>query len=77
MRNRALKSLIFDISAPSAHRVGRNVAAGMTGGLTYTRDEDDTLVQKASAITSSPKPVVTIISLDELTPTRINPTLQE
>ena len=30
----------------SIHRVGRNVAAGMTGGLAYILDEDDTLVPK-------------------------------
>jgi len=28
------------------YRVGRNVAAGMTGGLAYILDEDDTLVPK-------------------------------
>lgn len=27
-------------------RVGRNVAAGMTGGLAYILDEDDTLIPK-------------------------------
>jgi glutamate synthase (ferredoxin) len=26
--------------------VGRNVAAGMTGGLAYILDEDDTLIPK-------------------------------
>lgn len=30
-------------------RVGRNVAAGMTGGLAYILDEDDTLIPKVSA----------------------------
>ena len=28
------------------NRVGRNVAAGMTGGLAYILDEDDTLIPK-------------------------------
>lgn len=28
--------------------VGRNVAAGMTGGLAYILDEDDTLIPKVS-----------------------------
>lgn len=27
-------------------RVGRNVAAGMTGGLAYILDEDNTLIPK-------------------------------
>jgi len=31
--------------------VGRNVAAGMTGGLAYILDEDDTLIPKVSAKT--------------------------
>jgi len=31
------------------HRVGRNVAAGMTGGLAYMLDEDDTLMPKVCA----------------------------
>lgn len=31
-----------------ATRVGRNVAAGMTGGLAYLLDEDDTLLPKVS-----------------------------
>lgn len=30
-------------------RVGRNVAAGMTGGLAYILDEDDTLIPKVGA----------------------------
>lgn len=30
-------------------RVGRNVAAGMTGGLAYILDEDDTLIPKVCA----------------------------
>ena len=30
----------------SCYRVGRNVAAGMTGGLAYMLDEDDTLLPK-------------------------------
>lgn len=29
-------------------KVGRNVAAGMTGGLTYILDEDDTLISKVN-----------------------------
>jgi glutamate synthase domain-containing protein 3 len=29
--------------------VGRNVAAGMTGGLAYMLDEDDTLMPKVCA----------------------------
>lgn len=29
--------------------MGRNVAAGMTGGLTYILDEDDTLIPKVCA----------------------------
>jgi len=29
--------------------VGRNVAAGMTGGLAYILDEDDTLIPKVCA----------------------------
>ena len=30
-------------------RVGRNVAAGMTGGLAYILDEDDTFIPKVCA----------------------------
>jgi len=30
--------------------VGRNVAAGMTGGLAYMLDEDDTLIPKVCSI---------------------------
>lgn len=37
----------------SYHRVGRNVAAGMTGGLAYILDEDDTLLPKVRAHGSS------------------------
>ena len=31
--------------------MGRNVAAGMTGGLAYILDEDETLIPKVSAKT--------------------------
>jgi hypothetical protein len=34
------------LSYLSYNRVGRNVAAGMTGGLAYILDEDDTLIPK-------------------------------
>jgi superfamily II DNA/RNA helicase len=37
----------------SIHRVGRNVAAGMTGGLAYILDEDDTLVPKVHELRTS------------------------
>lgn len=39
--------------APNLFRVGRNVAAGMTGGLAYILDEDDTLIPKVFAPHSS------------------------
>lgn len=32
------------------YRVGRNVAAGMTGGLAYILDEDDTLIPKVCVV---------------------------
>lgn len=34
----------------SYNRVGRNVAAGMTGGLAYILDEDDTLIPKVTLL---------------------------
>jgi len=49
----ALSRFIFAILSKShftsGSRVGRNVAAGMTGGLAYLLDEDDTLIPKVSA----------------------------
>jgi len=42
----ALKEIFLASSLSSFDRVGRNVAAGMTGGLAYILDEDDTLIPK-------------------------------
>jgi hypothetical protein len=39
----------FTTSILPCDRVGRNVAAGMTGGLAYILDEDNTLLPKVCA----------------------------
>lgn len=36
----------FELCFLAYNRVGRNVAAGMTGGLAYILDEDETFVPK-------------------------------
>ena len=45
-------------------RVGRNVAAGMTGGLGYFLDEDDTFISKVLYY-SLPSPLSLIISTNQ------------
>ena len=40
----------FKLFLLDVDRVGRNVAAGMTGGLAYLLDEDDTLIPKVCSI---------------------------
>lgn len=46
-------NLLLELVLSLYCRVGRNVAAGMTGGLAYILDEDDTLIPKVCAIKNS------------------------
>ena len=41
-----MKTLFLSFTSITFGRVGRNVAAGMTGGLAYILDEDNTLIPK-------------------------------
>lgn len=47
------RTILTIFIASNLFRVGRNVAAGMTGGLAYILDEDDTLIPKVFAPHSS------------------------